>query len=87
MPVNEIEWYDCQEVEKVILEDSCIVFSVLNFNVCIEGHAYNPSHDDEESKYYSLGEKVIEVDIWVFFTIREGGEIESFEITHIDWRN
>ena len=85
--VNEIEWYDCQEIEKIVLEDSCVVSVVLNFQVLSEGHAYNPSHDDEESKYYSLGEKQIDIDVSVSFTLKEGSNLESFDITSIELRN
>ena len=85
--VNEIEWYDCQEIEQVILEESCSVSAVLNFKVLAEGHAYNPSHDDEESKYYSLGEKEVGIDVLVSFTLKEGGRLEDFDVTDIEWRD
>ncbi|PZR29085.1 MAG: hypothetical protein DI535_03465 [Citrobacter freundii] len=85
--LNELDWYDCQEIEKVTLEDSAVVSAVLNFTLTVEGHAYNPSHDDENSKYYSLGEKNIEVDVFVSFTLKTEAVVETFDITDIELRS
>jgi predicted nucleic acid-binding protein len=82
--INEIEWYDCEQVDLDILEDSCIVSAILRLRVSIEGNAYSPSHDDGDDKYQYLGERDLQINVYVSFTLSEGGELNSVDIDDIE---
>ena len=81
---NEIEWYDCEQVDVDILEDSCIVSTILRLRVSVEGNAYNPAHDDGEDKYQYLGERDLQINVYVSFTLFENGETDSIDIDDIE---
>jgi hypothetical protein len=83
--INDIEWVDCNELEVDTLENSCIITSVLNLNVAVEGNAYNPVHDDAEDKYSYVGEKDLHFHISVSFTLKENDDYDFFDITDVEY--
>jgi len=83
--INEIEWEDCSQVELDILEDYCIVNATIRLQVSVEGHAYNPAHDDGDDKYSYLGEKDYQASVSVSFILREGDEFDAVDIDDIEF--
>lgn len=82
---NQIEWIDCTQVELDVLEDYCIVIATIRLQVSVEGHAYNPAHDDADDKYSYVGEKDYEAKVNVSFILREGDEYDALDIDDIEF--
>ena len=80
LEVDDIEWYECKDVEIDIVGDYAIITGTIIVYAELKAYGYNSVRDSDDDKYPYLGDKGIEVDMTFTFTIEKDGKPENFEI-------
>ncbi|PIQ20227.1 MAG: hypothetical protein COW65_16180, partial [Cytophagales bacterium CG18_big_fil_WC_8_21_14_2_50_42_9] len=82
--VDEVEWYDCDDIEIDVIKDYAIISGKLTLNVTLELYGYNSVRDPGDDKFPHYGSADREVTVYFNFIFDKDETPKSFEVTDVE---
>ncbi len=82
--VDELEWYDCDDIEIDVIKEYAIISGKLTLNVTLELYSYNSVRDPGDDKFPYYGSADREVNVYFNFIFDKDETPKSFEVTYIE---
>ncbi len=82
--VDEVEWYDCDDIEIDVIKDYAIISGKLNLNATLELYSYNSVRDPGDDKFPYYGSADRELNVYFNFIFDKDETPKSFEVRHVE---
>jgi predicted nucleic acid-binding protein len=80
---NEIEWYDCNNIEIEVVSDYAIVTGFLTVYAKIQAYGYNSERDQGDDKFPLIGDLDLTFEVLFSFTLEKEKAFDNFEVHEI----